>query len=199
MERGWKDGGEDQWICKRVSWDGLFLSTGHFVNETDPNGDKSLCTQRHTIENGHHLFRVWGSFDAEPFYLYGFARCWMAIISSSLFLSNEIVFRDGDKVNRHPSPSKKNENVISFLSSGTHTSAVTPPSLPLSSLAQGCRFCRANSDELWMQSGSDGTESVKDFWKASCWSWIMSRLACWRSASLSSAVCRLTWEKRKLE
>jgi len=164
---------------------------GHFVNETDPNGDTSLCMHRHTTENGHHLFCRSS---------YGFARCWTAVISSSLFLRNEIVFRDGDKVNQHPSPSKKkNENVISLLSSGAHTSAVTPPSLPLSSLAQGCRFCRANSEELWMQSGSDGTESLKDFWKASCWSWIISRLACWRSASLSSAVCRLTGEKRNRE
>lgn len=79
---------------------------GHFVNETDPNGDTSLCLHRHTKENGHHLF-CRSSFDAEPFYLCGFARCWTAVISSSLFLRNEIVFRDGDKVNQHPSPSKK--------------------------------------------------------------------------------------------
>lgn len=72
-----------------------------------------------------------------------------------------------------------------------HTRAGTRPIFAASSEAHGCRFCRANREELWMQSGSDGTESLKDFWKASCCSWIISRLACWRSASLSSAVCRL--------
>ncbi len=76
---------------------------------------------------------------------------------------NGIVFQDGEKVNQHPSPSKKSENVICFLSSGSHTSDVTPPSFPPSSFTQGCRFCRAYSDELWMQSGSVETESVKDF------------------------------------
>lgn len=59
------------------------------------------------------------------------------------------------------------------------------------SSSQGCRFCRAKSDELCRQSGSGWMESLRLFWKASCCSCSMSRLACCRSASLSSAVCRL--------
>ena len=78
-----------------------------------------------------------------------------------------------------------------------HTRPVTVPSLLPSSEAQGCRFCRANREELWMQSGSDGTESLRDFWKASCWSCIISRLACCRSASRSSAVCRLAKSRER--
>lgn len=59
------------------------------------------------------------------------------------------------------------------------------------SSSQGCRFCRAKSDELCRQSGSGWMESLRLFWKASCCSCSMSRLACCRSASRSSAVCRL--------
>lgn len=59
------------------------------------------------------------------------------------------------------------------------------------SSSQGCRFCRAKSEELCRQSGSGWMESLRLFWKASCCSCSMSRLACCRSASRSSAVCRL--------
>ncbi|KAG9327882.1 hypothetical protein JZ751_018423 [Albula glossodonta] len=44
--------------------------------------------------------------------------------------------------------------------------------------ARGWRFWRANREELWMQSGSAGSESLRDFWNASCCSWIISRFAC---------------------
>lgn len=44
-----------------------------------------------------------------------------------------------------------------------HTRAVTRPIFAASSEAHGCRFCSANREELWMQSGSDGTESLRDF------------------------------------
>lgn len=71
-----------------------------------------------------------------------------------------------------------------------HTREVTAGTLELSS-SQGCRFCRAKSDELCRQSGSGWMESLRLFWKASCCSCSMSRLACCRSASRSSAVCRL--------
>lgn len=71
-----------------------------------------------------------------------------------------------------------------------HTREVTAGTLALSS-SQGCRFCRAKSDELCRQSGSGWMESLRLFWKASCCSCSMSRLACCRSASRSSAVCRL--------
>lgn len=71
-----------------------------------------------------------------------------------------------------------------------HTREVTAGTLELSS-SQGCRFCRAKSDELCRQSGSGCIESLRLFWKASCCSCSMSRLACCRSASRSSAVCRL--------
>lgn len=71
-----------------------------------------------------------------------------------------------------------------------HTREVTAGTLELSS-SQGCRFCRANSDELCRQRGSGWMESLRLFWKASCCSCSMSRLACCRSASRSSAVCRL--------
>lgn len=71
-----------------------------------------------------------------------------------------------------------------------YTREVTAGTLELSS-SQGCRFCSAKSDELCRQSGSGWMESLRLFWKASCCSWSMSRLACCRSASRSSAVCRL--------
>lgn len=71
-----------------------------------------------------------------------------------------------------------------------HTRDVTAGTLELSS-SQGCRFCKAKSDELCRQSGSGWIESLRLFWKASCCSCSMSRLACCRSASRSSAVCRL--------
>lgn len=59
------------------------------------------------------------------------------------------------------------------------------------SSAQGWRFCRAYREELWAHSGSDTADSLRDFWRADCCSCRMRRLACWRSASLSSAVCLL--------
>lgn len=65
------------------------------------------------------------------------------------------------------------------------------PSLPAPSCAHGCRFCRANREELCMHSGSLDTDSPRDFWRASACSWSSIRLACCRSASLSSAVCLL--------
>ena len=59
------------------------------------------------------------------------------------------------------------------------------------SSAQGCRFCSAYREELCAHSGSVTADSPRDFWRADCCSCRMSRLACWRSASLSSAVCLL--------
>lgn len=56
---------------------------------------------------------------------------------------------------------------------------------------QGCRFCRAKSDELCTQSGSAGSGCARLFWKASCCSCRRMRFACCLSASRSSAVCRL--------
>lgn len=70
------------------------------------------------------------------------------------------------------------------------TREVTGGILALSS-SQGCRFCSANSDELCRHSGSGWIDSFSDFWKASCCSCSINRLACCRSASRSSAVCRL--------
>lgn len=70
------------------------------------------------------------------------------------------------------------------------TREVTGGILALSS-SHGCRFCSANSDELCRHSGSGWIDSFRDFWKASCCSCSISRLACCRSASRSSAVCRL--------
>ena len=64
------------------------------------------------------------------------------------------------------------------------------------SSAQGCRFCRAYREELWAHSGSDTADSPRDFWRADCCSCRMSRLACWRSASRSSAVCLLKEDRR---
>lgn len=65
------------------------------------------------------------------------------------------------------------------------------------SSAQGWRFCRAYREELWAHSGSDTADSLRDFWRADCCSCRMRRLACWRSASLSSAVCLLKQTRKK--
>lgn len=65
------------------------------------------------------------------------------------------------------------------------------------SSAQGWRFCRAYREELWAHSGSDTADSLRDFWRADCCSCRMRRLACWRSASLSSAVCLLKEDRRQ--
>lgn len=56
---------------------------------------------------------------------------------------------------------------------------------------QGCRFCRANRELFCRHSGSGVTGWLMVFWKASCCSCMRIRLACCRSASRSSAVCRL--------
>lgn len=56
---------------------------------------------------------------------------------------------------------------------------------------QGWRFWSANKELLCRQMGSGVTGWFIVFWKASCWSCIKIRFACCRSASLSSAVCRL--------
>lgn len=62
--------------------------------------------------------------------------------------------------------------------------------LPVFSV-HGCRFCRANRELFCRQSGSGVTGWLMVFWKASCCSCIRIRFACCRSASRSSAVCRL--------
>lgn len=73
-----------------------------------------------------------------------------------------------------------------------HTTVATEVTeVTLLSSAQGCRFCRAYKEELCRQSGSGCSGWLSVFWKASCWSCSISRLACCRSASLSSAVCLL--------
>lgn len=56
---------------------------------------------------------------------------------------------------------------------------------------QGCRFCRANKEVFCRHRGSGVTGWLIVFWNASCCSCIRMRLACCRSASRSSAVCRL--------
>lgn len=61
---------------------------------------------------------------------------------------------------------------------------------------QGCRFCRAKSEELCTQSGSAGSGCARLFWKASCCSCRRMRFACCLSASRSSAVCRLRGTSR---
>lgn len=57
--------------------------------------------------------------------------------------------------------------------------------------AQGCRFCRAKSEALCIQRGSCCSGCPRLFGKGSGWRCSINRLACWRSASRSSAVCRL--------
>lgn len=57
--------------------------------------------------------------------------------------------------------------------------------------AQGCRFCRAKSEALCKQRGSCCSGCPRLFGKGSDWRCSINRLACWRSASRSSAVCRL--------
>lgn len=56
---------------------------------------------------------------------------------------------------------------------------------------QGCRFCSANRELFCRHSGSGVTGWLMVFWKASCCSCMRILLACCRSASRSSAVCRL--------
>lgn len=64
---------------------------------------------------------------------------------------------------------------------------------------QGWRFCRAYSELFCRHSGSGTTGWLIVFWKASCCSCIRIRLACCRSASRSSAVCRLQRECKVCE
>lgn len=71
-----------------------------------------------------------------------------------------------------------------------HSQVVTLLILEVFSV-QGCRFCRANRDVFWRHRGSGVSGWLIVFWKASCCSCIRMRLACCRSASRSSAVCRL--------
>lgn len=63
--------------------------------------------------------------------------------------------------------------------------------------AQGWRFCRAYKEELCEHSGSKPADSLRDLWRASACSCRISRLACWRSASLSSAVCLLREQRER--
>lgn len=88
----------------------------------------------------------------------------------------------------HPPPGQGREEYLLIKS------VLRPYSL---SSAQGCRFCRAYREELWAHSGSDTADSLRDFWRADCCSCRMRRLACWRSASLSSAVCLLKEDGRR--
>lgn len=66
------------------------------------------------------------------------------------------------------------------------------PGCSCSPPTHGCRFCRAFRDELWMQRGSAvGVGSWRFFIMTSCCSVNMNLAAACRSASRSSAVCRL--------
>lgn len=73
---------------------------------------------------------------------------------------------------------------------GSHSQEDTLLILAVFSL-QGCRFCKANSELFCKHSGSGVTGWLMVFWKASCCSCMRILLACCRSASRSSAVCRL--------
>lgn len=73
---------------------------------------------------------------------------------------------------------------------GSHSQEDTLLILAVFSL-QGCRFCKANRELFCKHSGSGVTGWLMVFWKASCCSCMRILLACCRSASRSSAVCRL--------
>lgn len=107
------------------------------------------------------------------------------------FQAREFFLRYLSSISSHFHPTPTSSLLSSDCSQASAGEPLPGPSLPAPSCAHGCRFCRANREELCMHSGSLVTDSPRDFWRASACSWSSIRLACWRSASLSSAVCLL--------